>query len=199
MAHRFRRTRHGIEARLDAAERDLLARLFDDVHDLLDDGPEPSSDDWMASELGISEDARTPEDPALARLLPDAARDDADAAHEFRRFTERGLRARKRQALRTARETLSRGAGPVLDDAEARSWLTALTDVRLVLGERLGVRTDADAEGLEDLLHEADEDDPRVWLAAVYDFLTWLQETLVTVLLAGLPEEGRGPRQPPRQ
>lgn len=197
MAHRFRRTRDGIEARLDEAEKDLLARLFDDVHDMLDDGREPSEDDWMASVLGGTEDVRTPDDPALARLLPDATRDDEDAAHEFRRFTEGGLRARKRQALRTARETLHRGSGLLLDDTEARSWVTALTDVRLVLGERLGVRTDADAERLEDLLQEADEDDPRVWLAAVYDFLTWLQETLVTVLLAALPEEGRGQRQPP--
>ena len=191
MAHRFRRTRHGIEARLDAAEKDLLARLFDDVHEMLDDGRQASEDDWMSSALGISEDARTPEDPALARLLPDGAREDDEAAHEFRRLTERGLRARKREALRTARSTLSRSDGVRLDDAEARAWLGALTDVRLVLGERLGLASDADAERLDALLQGLDEDDPRAWLAAVYDFLTWLQETLVTVLLAGMPEEGR--------
>ena len=199
MAQRFRRTSHGIEAGLDASERDLLARLFDDVHDMLDDGSGPGQDDWMSSALGTAEDASTPEDPALARLLPDGARDDDALTHEFRRLTERGLRARKRESLRSARATVTREDGPCLDDAEARAWLAALTDVRLVLGERLGLRTDADAERLETLLRDLDEDDPRAWLAAVYDFLTWLQESLATVLLAALPEEGRAPRLPPRE
>lgn len=193
MAHRFRRTRHGIEARLDDMEKDLLARLLDDVHDMLDDGAAPERDP-LARLIGISEDARTPDDPALARLLPPGSRDDDEAAQEFRRLTDRGLRERKRQALGAARATLNR-SGPIrLTDAEARSWVTALTDVRLVLGERLGLRTDADAERLAEVLGEADDqdgDDPGAWLAAVYDFLTWLQETLVVVLLEALPEEGR--------
>jgi Domain of unknown function (DUF2017). len=66
-----------------------------------------------------------------------------------------------------------------LDDGTLAAWLTALTDVRLVLGERLGLRSDADAEELQAALDDADDSDPRAWLAAVYDFLTWLQETLV--------------------
>jgi hypothetical protein len=192
MARRFRRTRHGIGAHLDEVERDLLGRLFDDVGDMLDDG-HVTDIDPLAALVGIAEDARTPEDPALRRLLPDASRDDAEEAREFRRLTERGLRERKQGALATASASLRR-AGPLcLDDEEARAWVTALTDVRLVLAERLGIRTDEDAQHLLDDLADDDPGDPRAWLAAVYDFLTWMQETLVTVLLEAVPEEGRRP------
>lgn len=187
MAHRFRRTRQGVETRLDDAERELLDRLFADVDDLLDDGSSPLADP-LAELVGISEYATRPDDPALLRLLPDASRDDEEAAGEFRRFTERGLRARKQASLRTARGTLSRRGTLRLSDAEAQAWLTALTDVRLVLAERLELRTDEDAEALHALLLTAGDDEPRTWLAAVYDFLTWMQESLVGVLAEGLPD-----------
>lgn len=193
MARKFRRTRHGIEAHLDDAERELLARLLDDVHEMLDDGSPPDADP-LAAMVGISSGATTPQDPAVARLLPPGCRDDEEAAREFRRFTDRGLRERKREALATARAALGRQGALCLSDAEARAWSTALTDVRLVLAERLGVRTDADAEHLHELA-DGPADDPVAWLAAVYDFLTWLQETLVSVLLEALPEEGRPPRR----
>lgn len=191
MARKFGRTRHGIEARLEDPERDLLAQLFADVEEMLHD-PAASDADPLAAMVGISENAVRPEDPALLRLLPDASREDDEIAGEFRRFTERGLRARKRQALATARATLERPGPLRLSEAEAEAWLTSLTDVRLVLAERLGLRTDEDAEALHAVLLAGAEDDPRAWLAAVYDFLTWLQETLVTVLAESLPSEGHG-------
>jgi hypothetical protein len=188
VARRFRRTRRGITVGLDDGEVDLLVRLFDDVAEML--APVVGDDeDPLVEMVGISSEARTPDDPALARLLPDASRDDAEAAAEFRRFTERGLRTRKHDALRTASASLGRGSPAVLSDAEATAWLTSLTDVRLVLAERLGLRTDSDAEALYLELEGLDVDDPRAWLGAVYDFLTWLQEGLAEVLLAGLPSD----------
>ena len=39
-----------------------------------------------------------PDDPVLARLFPDAYEDDGEAAGEFRRYTEMGLRDGKREA-----------------------------------------------------------------------------------------------------
>ena len=61
--------------------------------------------------------------------------------------------------------------------------MVALTDVRLVLGERLGLRTDEDADGARGRgSGELDEDDPQVFMVAIYDFLTWLQESLVHAL-----------------
>ena len=123
-------------------------------------------------------------DPALDRLLPAAHREDEQIAAEFRRFTEHGLRARKTANLATAIDALA-GAGEQrveLDQPQAVALVVALTDVRLVLGERLGLRTDEDLELLEEQVSSLDEDDPAVYALAVYDFLTWLQETLAHAL-----------------
>ena len=62
--------------------------------------------------------------------------------------------------------------------------MVALTDVRLVLAERLGVRDDDDATLLHHSVDALPPDDPRGWLGAVYELLTWLQETLVEAMLA---------------
>jgi hypothetical protein len=50
-----------------------------------------------------------------------------------------------------------------------------------VLAERLGVRTDEDAE-LLDLVVAAGPADPRATAAALYHTLTWWQESLVGVI-----------------
>ena len=182
MATAFRRTRDGVVGKLDQGERELLTRLFDDVARLLEDGLADSTDPLEAM-VGIAHDARVPDDPALARLLPIATTQDDALAGEFRRYTEIGLRQRKSANLRAAARTLTDRDTVRLDAGTLAAWLTALTDVRLVLGERLGLRSDADAEELQAALDDADDDDPRTWLAAVYDFLTWLQETLVHAAL----------------
>jgi hypothetical protein len=147
VARGFRRTRHGPRAKLDDQERSVLAHLFVDVYELLDDGA-PTDPDPLAAMIGIGTSVDLPEDPALARLLPDAHADDPAASSEFRRYTEQGLRERKRQCLETARLTLGRPGSLLLDDAEAQAWLVALTDVRLVLAERMGLRTEDDHEVL---------------------------------------------------
>jgi Domain of unknown function (DUF2017) len=185
MARAFRRGRRGLAAELDAVEREVVARLAEDVAAMLDPGEAPGPADPLARLVGIAEATpERPRDPAVARLLPDASGDDADAAAEFRRLTERGLRERKRAGLATVADTLRRADGDrvVLDEAQARAWVVALTDVRLVLAERLGLRDDDDAALLHLAVDGAAEDDPRAWLAAVYDLLSWLQETLVEAL-----------------
>jgi len=123
-------------------------------------------------------------DPALERLLPTAHREDEQIAAEFRRFTEQGLRARKTANLSTAIEALSTvdDQRVELDESQAIALVVALTDVRLVLGERLGLRTDEDLQLLEEHASSLDDDDPAVYALAVYDFLTWLQETLAHAL-----------------
>jgi hypothetical protein len=117
------------------------------VYELLDDGVQVDPDP-LAAMIGIGTSVDLPDDPALARLLPDAHADDPAASSEFRRYTEQGLRERKRQCLETARLTLGRSGSLTLDDAEAQAWLVALTDVRLVLAERMGLRTEDDHEEL---------------------------------------------------
>jgi Domain of unknown function (DUF2017) len=189
VAKGFRKTRRGVSAKLDAGERTLLAHLFVEVWELLGgtDGGEGgdlagANVDPLEAMVGIGTATVEPADPALARLLPSAHREDDDVAAEFRRYTEQGLRARKRAGLETARQTLGRDGALELDRAEAAAWVVALTDVRLVIGERLGLRTDEEAQALTDSLAELDEDDPRAFLVAIYDFLTWLQESLIRAL-----------------
>ncbi|ROP75579.1 uncharacterized protein DUF2017 [Frigoribacterium sp. PhB107] len=114
-----------------------------------------------------------PGDPAVARLLPSAYPDDEEAAAEFRRFTSDDLTARK---LANARRVLDDVAAPTaerLDAAGQQSWLRTLTDLRLVLGSRLGVTVEGPAPS----------DDPHVVVMHdVFDWLGYLQESLVQTL-----------------
>jgi Domain of unknown function (DUF2017) len=202
MARGFRRRGSGTQARytaqLDPLERSTVAGLMDQVHDLLDSpAPVPEGgDDFSSIVAGLgmgvtvaAEDqddldaAGAERDPALDRLLPTANREDDEAAAEFRRLTETGLRRRKAAALQTASELLRAEDKIRLDDGQAQAVLTALTDVRLVLGERMGLRTDDDVEVLEAAARHLDPDDPLAYALAVYDFLTWLQETLASAML----------------
>lgn len=123
-------------------------------------------------------------DPALERIFPTANRQDEQVAAEFRRLTEEGLRSRKSANLATAIAALGtiEDQKVSLDQAQALALVVALTDVRLVLGERLGLRQDEDFELLEEQASGLGEDDPAVYALAVYDFLTWLQESLTQAL-----------------
>lgn len=205
MAKGFRRKGHGDGIRyvavLDPLERATVAGLMDQVHDLLEPpepAPEPTGTgdefDAIVAGLGLGvsvagADQDPPpdpgtRDPALDRLLPTANREDDEAAAEFRRLTETGLRTRKAGALADASAALRGEDDHVrLDHAQALAFVTALTDVRLVLGERMGLRTDEDVELLERAASSLDADDPLTYALAVYDFLTWLQETLASALL----------------
>ena len=199
-------------AQLDALERATVAGLMEQVHDLLDPDPEPDpapgsgagdpgdagEDATFASivaglgmgvtvaaedQVGVDPSAAG-RDPALERLLPTANREDDEAASEFRRLTETGLRQRKAAGLALAVSVLRGDDDKLrLDAAQARAFLTALTDVRLVLGERMGLRTDEDLDLLEAAADDLDPDDPLGYALAVYDFLTWLQETLAGAML----------------
>ncbi|WP_068266308.1 DUF2017 domain-containing protein [Janibacter limosus] len=124
-------------------------------------------------------------DPALDRLFPTGNREDEQEAAEFRRFTEQGLRQRKHQGLVTTVRTLETAEEDrwVVTRPQAPAVLVALTDIRLVMGERLGLRTDEDSTRLEELIETLDADDPAVFALSVYDFLTWLQESLTQALM----------------
>ena len=128
--------------------------------------------------MGFSPRTRAPLDPALARLLPDAYRDDPDASGEFRRYTEQSLRSAKQEVAQTVLDTLPADGGPVkLSREQAQSWLRALNDVRLTLGVRLGV-----TEEFEDEWRTLDPLDPRATAFEVYAWLGDVQESLVQAL-----------------
>lgn len=178
--HGFRRTATGrIVLRVDIVEKGLLTTLLEQLTEFV--APEVADDeDPLVSLVGLDPSAERPDDPALARLFPDAYLDDPDAAAEFRRFTERSLRETKLAHARTALDTLRRSGEKVtLSSDEAGAWLGALNDVRLALGTRLGVTE----EGMSELAALPDED-PRAATYHVYDWLTYLQETLVRAVMA---------------
>lgn len=171
----YTRKRGKVRLTLGQAERDLLAQLVTQVIGLV--APPDVAPPADPLELLVAMDGPTqpPTDPALARLFPDAYRDDEQAAGDFRRFTEPDLRNRKVAAARIMLEVLSQPADVTeLDDAQAKGSLAALNDVRLILGTRLGLDEPPD-RGVE----MRDADDPMMHL---YDYLTYLQGTLIDAI-----------------
>jgi hypothetical protein len=133
-----------------------------------------------AAETGgaAAEPPRTPDDPVLARLLPDAYQDDPAAAGEFRKYTESSLREAKKYFAQTLLDTLPPSGGRVkLTGDQARDWLRALNDVRLMFGVRLEV-----TEDFEEQLASLAPGDPRVAAFEVYGWLGAVQESLVRAL-----------------
>lgn len=183
----FRRRRRGtVTATFELNEAQLLVNLASQVVELLQDrnGPSESEPDPLAQLIGMSGPVQPPEDPVLARLLPDAYRDDPVEAAEFRRFTEQALSATKVGNARTVIEGLEAGGLDVaakhveveLDEAQVLAWLRALTDIRMALAVRLGIETEEDAERLAE-----SDDEATVAMGDVFDWLGFVQETLVHV------------------
>ncbi len=189
----FRPTRGGgVRAWLAAPEASLLRSLLGQVLALIaPDGPAPPRPAASAGDLGDLADLealfdgsdfaatpKTPEDPVLARLLPDGYRDDPDAAGEFRKYTESGLRNAKQQAALQMLDTLPDAGGRIqLTPDQAQAWLKALNDVRLALGVRLDV-----TEDFEQQWAKLKQDDPQWAAYEVYAWLGAVQESLVQAL-----------------
>jgi len=119
------------------------------------------------------------DDPALGRLLPSAYPDDHAASQEFERYTRDSLVDGKRQAAQRVRDATAVDDGSdgvvqiELDESEAWGWLTFLTDLRLILAERVGVVEEGESG--------ADEtrDD---YLRAAYEWAGFVQGSMLEVL-----------------
>ncbi|MBK5250024.1 MAG: DUF2017 domain-containing protein [Actinomycetales bacterium] len=182
-------------AELDQTERTIISRVVADTSALLGvplrlGGPDalPDPDSWARMSWS-AEDVEAPTDPALARLLPVASTQDDGVAEEFRRLTDGDLRSAKTTRLRMVWDELRRpGEKLHVPKEHALDWAAALTDIRLVLAERLEIRDDDDAEAVyaSTLDAEAEDDDVRSALAMLYSALTWLQESLLQVMLPTL-------------
>lgn len=173
-----------VRLRLEEIEVELVLSLTRQMIDFVgyDDDDEV---DPLAAMVGIDPDAAPSQDPALLRLLPDAFRDDDEAAAEFRRFTERDLRmAKVGHATRVQQMLMGQASGSqtrvTLDVSgeDRAAWLGFLNDARLVLGARLEL-TEENQEDLASL----EDDDPRSQLFGMYGWLTYLQESIVQSLL----------------
>lgn len=169
-----------VTLRLEPVERALLLSLAQQLVEFVSPPPPRPDADPLEELVGISPDAAAPDDPALARLLPDAFRDDAASSADFRRYTERGLREMKAQNAATVVDALESPSDPMTIEAtEVSAWLGMLNDARLVLGERVGITEDN-----HDELAALPDDDPRQASFQVYDWLTYLEDSLVHVRLA---------------
>lgn len=177
VADGFRRTRAGIELRLPRLEAALLIELVGQIESLLEP---PPVEDPLEALVGLRDTAPPPpDDPAIARLLPDPYPDDPMASGDFRRRRTDDLLARKRDAARRVLSAVpAPGRALLLDEEAAQAWLTTLNDLRLVLGTRLGLTDDDSTAELEHL----DPDDSRRPLVAVYAFLTELLDDLTRAL-----------------
>ena len=182
----------GASVWLSAGEATLLRTLVVPVMELLNDparptpapAPEPAEAMDLFDDLEkmfnetTAELPETPVDPVLARLLPDAYQEDPEAAGEFRKYTESSLREAKKYFAQTVLETIPPKGGRVkLTADQARDWLRALNDVRLMFGVRLEV-----TEDFEEQLASLDPKDPRIAAFEVYGWLGTVQESLVRAI-----------------
>ena len=169
-------------------EADLLRSLAAQLIELLRNESATATQDSDPLErlMDFTGPTSAPDDPVLARLFPTAYPEDEEAAGDFRRFTESTLRDGKAGAAASVIDTLEEAGLPPeldedglmidveLDEATAETWLRSLTDIRLALATRLGVE-----EGDEEYWYSLPDDDPRAQVHDVYDWLAFLQETLV--------------------
>jgi uncharacterized protein DUF2017 len=186
--------RHGgsqdVVATFSGFEADLLRSLASQLVELLrNEAAAPRASDPLEAMLDFSGPTTEPEDPVLARLFPTAYQHDEEAAGEFRRFTEGTLRDGKARNAVLMIDMLEEAGLPPeleedglwidveLDPGQANAWLRSFTDIRLALATRLGIE-----EGDEDYWESLPEEDPRVHVHDIYEWVGYLQETLVRAL-----------------
>jgi hypothetical protein len=158
---------------LEPQEASVLRGLVDEVRQMLAARTEAHPADELAALTGMRTGPSTrPEDRVLARLLPDFTTEDADLAAGLRSLHEPELIEAKDAAAAQVLHTLPEQGGRIeLTVEQADTWLAALNDLRLALGTALDVS--------EDMPDQLDPDDPRSAHLGVYQWLTFVQDSLV--------------------
>ena len=184
MATAFQRGRDGcVHAHFEAKEISLLVVLAEQLSEIV--GPErkptAAADDFESIIAGLAVEVTRPTgDPVYDRLFPRVHAEDADIADEFDRAALESLRSGR--AARTAaflQQVRMSDGEVVLSAEEAHAWLTVLTDVRLMIGTSIGIREDDPRRAEE----SADVAEHEALYLSVYDWLSWLQESLVACFL----------------
>jgi len=140
-----KRTRSGrFQLHLSAEERNVLRGLPAELKELLGSGTD---------------------EPSLKRLFPPAYPDDPALEAEYERLVRDDLIAARKAALDTMAATVD---ATELDETQMSGWLSAINDLRLVLGTQLDVS----------------EDDPGgdTALDRLYHYLGYLEEMVVEAL-----------------
>jgi len=111
-------------------------------------------------------------DPDLRRLFPPAYTDDPEKAAEYDGMVRDDLMAGRLAAIEVMERTIDSDR---LSEDELLAWLSAINDLRLVLGTRLDV-----VEDLSEL--DVRPGDPRAEGLALYAYLSVLEEDAVAAL-----------------
>lgn len=180
----WRRKGARMVAGFEQQEAAVLRGLVSQMEDMLKARAEEAPQDELSELTGIKAGPSTaPDDPVLARLLPDFHRidpdqptqEELDSAAALRSLHEPELLDAKLEVAEVVMETLAPRGGEVrLSIEQADAWLSALNDVRLALGTALDVS--------DEMPDELPEDDPRSAHLGVYHWLTYLQESLVQAM-----------------
>ncbi|MFB9905836.1 DUF2017 domain-containing protein [Allokutzneria oryzae] len=184
----WRRKGDRLVAVLAQQEAALIRGMVDQIRDMLLARSDEAPQDELAALTGIRTGPSTaPEDPIMARLLPDFHRaglndpdgeldaEHANSAAALRSLHEPAVLEAKTAASTVVMETCPIDGGEArLTNEEAEAWIAALNDVRIALGTALDLT--------DDMPDELDPSDPRAPHYGVYQWLTWVQDSLVNAL-----------------
>jgi Domain of unknown function (DUF2017) len=148
---KIKRTRRGdFDIDIPRNERDLLRSVAPQLRELLD------------GDL---------DDPSLRRLFPTAYPDDPERDREYQQLVRDELADKRRAAVETMLASVD---AKRIDEEQLLGWMSAVNDLRLVLGTRLDVSEESDLV--------PDPDDPDAPVVALYGYLGLLLETMVAAI-----------------
>jgi hypothetical protein len=162
-------------------EADLLRSLASQMVELLRneraEPAVPTADPFEKLMSEFSGATTIPEDPVLARLFPTAyPADSSSSGLIIDTLEEAGLPPELTEEGLVIDVELTPDEVELTPD-EAETWMRAFTDIRLALATRLGVEAGDDA-----YWHSLPDDDPRAQAHDIYEWVGYLQETVVEAL-----------------
>ncbi len=178
-----------LRLRLDFDEAHLLDQLVGQLIDLLRSHSGTALDpDPLFASLEVGGSDEIPEDPALARLFPDAYEGDSEAS-QFRRVTEQGLLNRKLQDALAVSGELGVEAVAGLDASNVEPeqvevqitaqslpvWVRTLTALRLAIAARIGLSAESDHAQLS-------TDESTRGTVLVYDWLAAIIDSILRIV-----------------
>lgn len=160
-----------VTLKISEVEKAYLVQFLEQTVELIDAPEVIAHEDPLMNLFGPEGPTEISEDPALARLFPQAYTNDDEASSDFRKYSEPDLRQKKATAAAHALAMLNTDEEKIaIDPDDAQAWLMALNDLRLILGTRLGIGSTIDDDHEEHPLYP------------FYGWLTYLQGTLVEAL-----------------
>lgn len=171
----------GLRMVLEPDEAAMLDQLLTQLIKLLQSHSSTTLDpDPLFASLEVGGSEQRPDDPALARLFPNAYDGDDDAT-TFRKVTEQGLLNRKLQDAIDVISTLGVGGSPFSEDAfeveipsdALFTWARTLTALRLAIAARIGLEHD------DDRIRLAAQEDTQ-GSVLVFDWLAAILESIMT-------------------